>query len=648
MSQDAAGADPVPTADAVKILIDSPSVKPSLGFEGTASALAQIIRDSPPRFAVGIFGDWGSGKTTLMQEIQRKLGETVVSVEFNAWRYEREPQLLIPLLDVVRGALVEWAAGKDAETRERVRTVARKVGRIIRGLAVGLSGEVGLPGAVKVKYDVGKSIDAFTMSSEPEQPQSLYVAAFRELSQAFADLVVAMTPSTGPTRTASTSSTRGIADGLKWLRFKQSARRRTSSGTGPDQAVTDIPQNRAGPVQGGRIPVGPDGNVLTTGAQGVAKIVVFVDDLDRCLPDNALDVIESMKLFFDLPGFVFVVGLDEDVVQRAVRTRFPEPSGLAAGATAASADVTVTPEAQLARDYVEKIFQVPYRLPPMVAGQLNDLLEAMYTEADLSPGQLDDFRQRVAAHLQYVAVRGQINPREVKRFLNTYTLQMLVRPQLDRDIVLSLQALVFRYDWRVLYDAILTDSILFSDALTRFRNGDDRAFEDLSPDLGTVQDELTAYLRSEAVAALASADSLDRYVTSLESTGKTPPWLTAAYREIGRLRLEIRRIRAIESPTDSDRDALGRIASDVASALEQQLSPSLPGVPASLPALLQEIRTIMEPVPAASQSLGSTGTPPVDLRQLIADSCARLDNVATRIYRALRAARSALAPAALS
>ncbi len=319
MSQDAARTDSVPTADAVKILIDSPSVRPSLGFEATASALAQIIRDSPPRFAVGIFGGWGSGKTTLMQEILRKLGRTVVSVEFNAWRYEREPQLLIPLLDTVRGALVEWAAGQDADTRERVRTAARKLGRIIRGLAAGLSGEVGLPGAVKVSYDVGKSIDALTMSGEPEQPQSLYVAAFRELSQAFADL----------------------------------------------------------------------------GAQGVTKIVVFVDDLDRCLPDNALDLIESMKLFFDLPGFVFVVGLDENVVQRAVRTRFPETSGLAAG-TATGADVTVAPETQLARAYVEKIFQVPYRLPRMVAEQLSDLLDAMYSEAKLSPAQLDDFRRRVA------------------------------------------------------------------------------------------------------------------------------------------------------------------------------------------------------------------------------------------------------------
>src|SRR5262249_1125955 len=134
----------------------------------------------------------------------------------------------------------------------------------------------------------------------------------------------------------------------------------------------------------------------------------------------------------------------------------------------------------------------------------NGLLESMYAEAKLSTGQLRDFSKRVPAHLQYVAVRGQINPREVKRFLNTYTLQMLVRPDFDRNVVLSLQTLVFRYDWRALYDAILTDSMLFSDALTRYREGYDRAFEVVSSDLGTIQDELAAYLRSDAVAALAS------------------------------------------------------------------------------------------------------------------------------------------------
>src|SRR5215471_9682629 len=312
MSLDAAGAAPAP--DAVRILIDSPSEAPSLGFQPTAAALAQIIRDSPPRFAVGIFGDWGSGKTTLMNEIQRKLGTAVVCVEFNAWRYEREPQLLIPLLDTVRGALVEWAAGRDADTRERVRAAARRVGRIIRGLAAGLSGEVGLSGAVKVSYDVGKAADALTMSGEPDQPQSLYVAAFRELSDAFADLV----------------------------------------------------------------------------ARGVTKIVVFVDDLDCCLSDNTLNVLESMKLFFDLPGFVFVVGLDEDVVQRAVRTKFGEQEESLATQEGQTVGTAALTSQRLGREYVKKIFQVPYSLPAMVPQQLDDLLTAMYKEAALGSVQLGD------------------------------------------------------------------------------------------------------------------------------------------------------------------------------------------------------------------------------------------------------------------
>ena len=61
-------------------------------------------------------------------------------------------------------------------------------------------------------------------------------------------------------------------------------------------------------------------------------------------------------------------------------------------------------------------------------------------------------------------------------------------------------------------------------------------------------------------------------------------------------------------------------------------------------ALIQEIRAIMDPAPPVSQS----GATPPDTRQLIVDSSARLDDLATRIYRALRVARSALAPTTLA
>jgi hypothetical protein len=52
------------------------------------------------------------------------------------------------------------------------------------------------------------------------------------------------------------------------------------------------------------------------------RIVVFVDDLDRCLPQGALDVLEAIRRFFDLDGFIFVVGLERGIDERFVESRY--------------------------------------------------------------------------------------------------------------------------------------------------------------------------------------------------------------------------------------------------------------------------------------------------------------------------------------
>ena len=428
-----------------KILLDTPSETPALGFGETAKALAQLIIRSEPRFAIGIFGNWGSGKTTLMEAMKRRLlrNKSVVAVEFNAWRFEREPQLLVPLLDTVRAAIVRWSANQDPANGEQVRRIARRIGRVVRVLASGLSGQVGLPGGLGVSYDVGKALD--TLNDGSDQPQSVYVAAFQELSESFGQL-------------------RKI---------------------------------------------------------GATRVVVFIDDLDRCLPVSALEVLESMKLFFDLEGFVFVVGLDEKVVQRAVRARFRDVATV--GRTLASEQGSSQDEPpstrefeRLENDYLEKIFQVPYHVPPMLADDLDALLLSMYREAKLGRYQLKEFNELVRPYLDFVAVERLVNPREVKRYLNAYTVQTSVRPKLNKNVVLALQTLTFRYDWQSMYDAILTDSILFVDALGRYRGGEESAFEDLSPELVALPPDLADYLRSGSADPLETQLSLDSYLSSLE------------------------------------------------------------------------------------------------------------------------------------
>jgi hypothetical protein len=498
-----------------QILLDSPTTEPALGYRNVGQALASIISQSEPRFAIGIFGGWGSGKTTLMNAIRAALMEdSLVVVEFNAWRFEREPQVLVPLLDTIRFALVRWSESRDRNTREKIRSIANRIGRVVRALATGLSAQVGLPGTAKVSYDVGTALDALSSSGEPESAQSLYVAAFQELESAFGE--------------------------------------------------------------------------FRTG--GVTRVVVFVDDLDRCLPGNALDLLESMKLFFDLPGFVFVVGLDEDVVQRAVRAKFAELDRHLSTRDEQELIAASLTSQRLGREYIKKIFQVPYSLPAMIPQQLDDLLEAMYKEAGLGADQLGDLRKRVRPYLECVAIQRRVNPREVKRFINAYTLQALVRPELDPDTVLALQTLLFRPDWNLLYNAIFTDSAFFAASLGSFRNGDDSAFLDLAPELSTLPLSLVAYLRSTLAEPLTRPDSLDAYLSSVQSARGIVPWFLEAYRQITYLRRELRN--ALDGDqTDPDTAPLTAHATQVGQSLDDLLGArSDPDISAALRQLPQQIQ----------------------------------------------------------
>lgn len=73
------------------ILLDVPAADPAFGFKQIARALADIIQASEPRFAVGVFGSWGSGESTLMDAIAARIDTTKAIVfPFNAWRCERE------------------------------------------------------------------------------------------------------------------------------------------------------------------------------------------------------------------------------------------------------------------------------------------------------------------------------------------------------------------------------------------------------------------------------------------------------------------------------------------------------------------------------------------------------------------------------
>jgi hypothetical protein len=186
------------------------------------------------------------------------------------------------------------------------------------------------------------------------------------------------------------------------------------------------------------------------GRERLDRIVLYIDDLDRCDPDVVADVLDAVHLLLALPLFVVIVGVDPRWLKRSLRERHPEllsPTRSGVPSTSPA-------------DYLEKIFQLTYFLPHMSPDRCADLLAAAARETQRSPisgadptsqeaeagiedigGDADasfedDTRpSRVTAEnladaltlreeditaLREIAPLVSISPRRAKRFLNTY------------------------------------------------------------------------------------------------------------------------------------------------------------------------------------------------------------------------------------
>jgi predicted KAP-like P-loop ATPase len=90
---------PKSRASGLKIIRDEPTIEDALDFENYSRKLAEIITNFTPRFSIGVFGGWRTGKTSLMSMTKKILdtNDKIVAVWFYAWRYEREENLAVYL-----------------------------------------------------------------------------------------------------------------------------------------------------------------------------------------------------------------------------------------------------------------------------------------------------------------------------------------------------------------------------------------------------------------------------------------------------------------------------------------------------------------------------------------------------------------------
>ncbi|MBT3603149.1 MAG: SUMF1/EgtB/PvdO family nonheme iron enzyme, partial [Candidatus Latescibacteria bacterium] len=130
-------------------------------------------------------------------------------------------------------------------------------------------------------------------------------------------------------------------------------------------------------------------------AEGV--LVFFIDDLDRCQPNRVAQVLETIKLFMDRPGCVFVIGMDIDIVEKAVKAQYQRIEGFDEHA------------------YMDKLVQLQFNLPPLRPEHIQGFIRE-----ELMGAHNDN---PILKYLEDVSETVEANPRTVKRFINAFSIQ---------------------------------------------------------------------------------------------------------------------------------------------------------------------------------------------------------------------------------
>ena len=155
------------------------------------------------------------------------------------------------------------------------------------------------------------------------------------------------------------------------------------------------------------------------------KLVIFIDDLDRIVPEKVVEIIEAIKTFLSCKRCVFVLGCDQDYLDKCIKNRY---KGLNFNG----------------KDYVEKIIQIPFDVPSITPNFDSFLFNCTFDYFNLK----DDFI--TIGNLVKKSIGGE-NPRKIKKLINLFNIVYVLNENELDDIVLF-KLLCFMLKWPDLYN----------------------------------------------------------------------------------------------------------------------------------------------------------------------------------------------------
>ena len=287
------------------ILSDNETKFDLLNNEAIAKTVVNLIKESNNQpISIGIHGDWGAGKSSILEMIEdlfnhtdKDDGKKYCCIRFNGWKHQGFEDSKIALMS----AIVSELTAKE-NLQETAKEILGKLWKNINWMTVAKT--------------AGKTALGIATGTAP-------IAVLSSVRD--------MLKSTVTTQEGIANAIDVIGGDLKESKITED----TSSNT----EFTEFHKNFKELLE----------------KANIKKLVVLIDDLDRCLPDVAINTLEAVRLFMFTGETAFVVAADESMIRYAVKKHFPDVVD----------ENKYNVGIEFSNKYLEKLIQVPFRIPAL-------------------------------------------------------------------------------------------------------------------------------------------------------------------------------------------------------------------------------------------------------------------------------------------
>ena len=311
---------------------DIETPKDLLGYSIHASLLKDVVTNPKNLpITVGLYGDWGSGKSSILKILQNQLEEddNTVVIYFDGWAFESFDDAKMALIQGIVDAL-ESNEKFLAKVKDEAKGALDAVTEAFAKLKKSINWMRMLKFTTKAAIPVASAVMTGGASIIPT-----LISAFQENKEHLANLL------TGDKAEEFLQNAINLEDNEK--KYKAVREFRTDFET-----------------------------LINKSKQG--RIVILIDDLDRCLPRHIIDNLEAIKLFLNVPKTAFVIAADQYIVSNAIKSEYK---------TLIEASKEDMAHDNLGEAYMEKFIQLPYTLPKLSPKEVETYVTLLFCQSAL-------------------------------------------------------------------------------------------------------------------------------------------------------------------------------------------------------------------------------------------------------------------------